>query len=406
MASLARLPPGPGAGTRMPSGLGSGSRLSTGSEAANRGDELSMSLAEQIRAVDSKSPAELAKLAAEVEESMKNLDDLEPEIRQMLLRRQRVLASQESPVPPRTPELVETEKAPPPVRFCCCGCGAQLLCGSSQDEAMTQIFCRQTAEPERAPINAAAQRAYFEQLSKPRKKTRPSEDDRGGAGEGPTRLPDYEWLHRMAKPRDAPPPPPPEPVFRALPAPSFGRPSNSPVGMMGRPSFSMPDLRTSLGIDNAANAHGYGAARRAPRQVRTRSSLPSQLPPLEARDVGAGQSCTKFVELRCHALKASSSFLLPSYSSGMPGLGSDYSDELQCENAAEKKRRSAKQQRSYTEERLYTGPKAKPGSTADLQARLDALKRENQASRNGHLGEMLDRPRDKHSLRKIAEEVC
>lgn len=282
---------------------------------------------------------------------------------------------------------------------------------------MTQIFCRQTAEPETAPINAAAQRAYFEQLSKPRKKTRPKEDDRGAAEEGPTRLPDYEWLHRMAKPRDAPPPPPPEPVFRALPAPSFGRPSKSPVGMMGRPSFSMPDLRTSMGIDNAANAHGYGAARRAPRQVSTRSLLPSQLPPLEARDVGAGQSCTKFVELRCHALKASSSFLLPSYSSSVPGLGSDYSaaaaaaaeaaaDELRFENAPEKKRRSAKQQRGYTQERLYTGPKAKPGSTADLQARLDALKRENQASRDGPLDEMLNRPRDKHSLRKIAEEIC
>lgn len=341
--------------------------------------ELSVSLAERIRAVDTKSPAELAMLAAEVKDAMEDLSDVEPEIREMLLRRQRAIAIQDSPPPPRTPEPVEQSEKPTRVlRHCCCGCGAMLVCSNSEDAAMTEFCKRQLVNSDPPPpVNASAQRAYSKRLSKPRKPAEATKDE--APPPRPSRRPDYRYLEEIAKPREPPPPPPPEPQFRALPPPSFTKASKRPSAM--KSSASAPDLFRP-------------------------SSSEFWLPSVSD---GASSKLTDLAELRCHVIKANYA-RSPAANYGLPLLpllGEDYG-----ERPNEVRRHvSASAQRRYTDEHLYHKPAhGAPGSIADLQARLQALKKENRGNQifqaEDSACERTKRCHRKNPSRGIAPEIC
>jgi hypothetical protein len=118
-------------------------------------------------------------------------------------------------------------------------------------------------------------------------------------------------------------------------------------------------------------------ARRLPKLSQGAAWAPDQLPQL-------GKTNSKLVELRCHALKDKKMIFSrsPSDSYGLPmisALNEDFSDNLDFNRAPENKRHvSASAQRRYTDQHLYRRPKnGKPGSVADLQARLESLRQEN-----------------------------
>jgi len=86
----------------------------------------------------------------------------------------------------------------------------------------------------------------------------------------------------------------------------------------------------------------------------------------------------------------------------LPTFGEDFTDDLGLDRMPGERKRhvSASSQRRYTEERLYRPRVGPPGSTADLQARLEALKKENKAFRDENRErEKTKRPsRSKHAL--------
>jgi len=333
--------------------------------------EVFRSLEERIRDADSKSPAELALLAKEVEENMQDLDDVVPEIREMLLRRQRAMASKDTPVPPRTPEAVTAEqvKLVPVFRKCACGCGVMLACGSTTDAGIEETHKTQLIDPcPPPPVNASAQRAYCEMLCRPQKKSPKSQDVTPTAAAQPKRMPNFGRLHEMAVPREKPPPPEPEPPFRALPAPRT---------KILKPSFSAPDLQ------RIPTPPACSSSCQSTLGLRARDSLRQQsahAPTFEGGAAGVGSTIT---ELRCHAMK-SKCFMLPLAGCSqplLPPLGQDFADDLSYERAPEAKRHvSASEQRRYVQKNLYRGHEnGVPGSSANLQARLDALRKENKA---------------------------
>lgn len=383
----------------------------------DRRADLFLSLDERIRNADSKSPADMAKLAAEVEERMQDLGDVEPEIRTMLLKRRKEMALKDEQVPPRTPEAAKPEKFEPVLRMCCCGCGEMRVAGSHEDAAFTQLCQRHLADPKRLPqVNASAQRAYSDQLSRPRKQpTAPSEEVTPSAASR-SRLPNYDRLQEMAKPREPPPPPPPEPLpFRAMPAPGFAKPLKSPSNVC-RPSYSAPDLRMPTPPASSSGCQPTLG-------LRARDSL-RQLS-LCAAGSGGGYptpdgatdgASAKLVDLRCHALK-NKCFMLPldrQSLPALPSLGQDFADELSFQKAPENKRHvSESAQRRYTEDKLYRKPaNGGPGSVADLQAKLDALKKENKArdrqlQKEERQQEKLKRPaQSKWSRNMPVELIC
>lgn len=249
------------------------------------------------------------------------------------------------------------------------------LCGSTLTNASC---CRPT-------VDASHQRAYCAELAKPRMPSSAPADPPVTLLR-PIRPPNYEHLRRMAKPRELPPPPSPvDNMPKALPAPNFSRLQPKRFGKV-KSSFSAPSLHSMLTDDDDGSLSPPLRGRGEHRPLLSPTLLASS----------SGDLNSQFAKLQRESILSKRSLAPPSPTGNcsLPPIGSSFPSFSSCEYeedrrsgwmAEKKKQISAVAQRRYTEEHLCPRSQAKPGSTAALQARLDALRRENQALKEERL---------------------
>lgn len=332
---------------------------------------LAASFRSQIAGCRITEPSEINALAAQLKDRMPF--DIEPQIREMF-RRSRARVEQ-----PATPDLTTTTsrvskaEAEPAPRFrpCACGCGAMRYCNTAEDEAGEELTGGQHLQHDPPTVDAAAQRAYCERLS--RKRTMIEEKNTEAAiPKAPARPPDYKRLYKLAAPRELPEAPPPEPAWKPLPMPLKFKVSKTQ---------SAPSLAALAGDETPAPPPPPPAfAARAPQPL-------------------SPEGFSSLAELRCHVVKASFTSAAVS-----PSGGSLMRDASEPVLARPRRRPTMEMQRRYTEQHLYSKPRAKPGSLAALEARLEELRQENQEAHKEQEREQERRRR--RDLRRAAKRAA
>mmetsp|Transcript_121606 Transcript_121606/g.224090 ORF Transcript_121606/g.224090 Transcript_121606/m.224090 type:complete len:387 (-) Transcript_121606:108-1268(-) len=331
---------------------------------------LAASFRSQIAGCSITSPSQMNALAAQLKDKLPF--DIEPQIREMF-RRSRARAEH-----PATPDLMtptskaSKAEAEPAPRFrpCACGCGAMRYCSTAEDEAGVELAGGRQLEHD-APVpvvDAVAQRAYCERLSRKRSKAE-EKNAETCLVKGPARPPDYKRLSELAVPRELPEAPPEEHTWKPLPLPPKHKVSKTQ---------STPNLAMLAGEGMPAPPPLPFAAR-APQSLRP-------------------EGFSSLAELRCHVAKANFSAAVS------PSSGSFMRDISEPVLARPRRRPTMEMQRRYTEQHLYSKPKALPGSVAALEARLEELRQQNQEAHKEQ--EREQERRRKREARRAAKRAA